>query len=108
MKITLAEFNAFQKQLPDGIYFDRDEYLIKDDFWDGKYDPTETIDIEKGDIIILWEGDGEIPEGIYEDFIKSFNAWKNPSKSELVNVKIPKGKKSELEQMIKEKWGEIK
>jgi hypothetical protein len=107
MKIPLAEFDAFQKQLPDGIYFGRDTDFIKDDFWDGKYDPTEIIDIKKDDITILWEGGGDIPEGIYEDFIKSFNAWKTLNKYELINVKIPKGKRIELLKMIKEKWGEI-
>jgi hypothetical protein len=108
MKMTLAEFDAFQKTIPDGWYFEGDDEFIDDDFWDGKYDPEKIININKGDIYILLDSIELPKDGIDEkDFLTEFKKWKSSIDYEFVVIKIPKGKKDELIFMVKEKFGDV-
>lgn len=106
-KITLGEFDAFQKSLSDDWYFIDDG--LSDEFWDGKFDPAEIVLVGEGDITIAYQGNEELSEDEkYKDFLTEFKKWKNGINFDIVTVKIPKGKKEELLALIKERFGDVK
>lgn len=103
MKITLAEFDEFQKSLTDDWYFIDDN--LSDEFWDGKFDPLEVINVNKGDITIAWQGKGQFPKEEYLDFLSEFKKWKNDINFDIFTVKIPKNMRDEFMKFIKSNGG---
>lgn len=103
MKITLAEFDEFQKSLTDDWYFIDDN--LSDEFWDGKFDPLEVINVNKGDITIAWQGKGQSPKEEYLDFLSEFKKWKNDINFDIFTVKIPKNMRGEFMKFIKSNGG---
>lgn len=101
MKITLAEFDEFQKSLTDDWYFIDDK--LSDGFWDGNFDPTEIVDVTKGDITIAWQGKDPAPKEEYLDFLTEFKKWKAGIDFDIVTIKVPKNMKDEFMKIIKEK-----
>ena len=108
MKITLVEFKAFCDQLSNDWYFEGDECVISEEFWDGKFNPSDVINVNKEEITLCYQGndDKSIDES-YIDFLPEFKKWKTGIAYEYIGVKIPKGKKEELMKMITEKFGEM-
>jgi hypothetical protein len=109
MKITLAEFDEFCKQLSNDWYFEGDECFIDEDFWDGKFDPNKVINVNKEEITLCYQGakDKCVDES-YIDFLPEFKKWKTGIDFEIVSVKIPKGKKVELMKLVKETFWSTK
>jgi len=102
MKISLAEFDAFQKQVPDDWYFEGDEAFVDEEFWKGNFDPSKTIDVRADDITMCYQGcdDSVRPEDRFKDFILEFRGWKRGSKFEIITLEIPKGMKGEIEKLV--------
>lgn len=106
MRITLAEFKAFCDQLSDDWYFEGDECFIDDDFWEGKFNPSEIINVRTDEITLCYQGREDKPESEkYVDFLPLFRKWKTGIAYEIVTVEIPKGKKADLIAIVKEKFG---
>lgn len=109
MKITLAEFKAFADQLSDEWYFDGDECFISEEFWDGKFNPSDVINVNKEEITLCYQGNE--PRSVdesYIDFLPKFKEWKTGCAYEYIGVKIPKGNKDALMSLIKDAFGEMK
>jgi hypothetical protein len=109
MKLSLGEFDAFQKSLSNDWYFEDDR--LPDEFWEGCFNPAEIITINKGDVTICYQGKyaGDLYEDeIYKDCLTEFKKWKAGIDFEIVAVKIPKGKKGELLKLVVETFGDLK
>jgi hypothetical protein len=104
MKITLAEFDAFQKAMPDNDwYFDGDEQFVNDDFWEGVYDPQKIIDVNEGDITLCYQGDKDLSfDEQYKDFLKEFEKWKIGKDTEILVLEVPKGMSPEIKKLVSE------
>jgi hypothetical protein len=101
--ITLAEFNAFAKQLSDDWYFEGDECFIDEAFWDGKFDPSEVITVGPDEITLCWQGDtSESQDESYIDFLPEYLKWKRGYGYEFVVLQVPEGMKAEIESLVKE------
>jgi hypothetical protein len=108
MKITLAEFDAFSKQLSDDWYFEGDESFIDEMFWEGKFDPADVINVGSEEITLCYQGkEHKSEDEKYIDFLPVFKKWKSGLDFDIVAVKIPKGKKDELLKIIEEKFGKV-
>lgn len=106
MKITLAEFDAFSKSLSDDWYFEGDDCFIDDEFWDGKFNPKEVIDVKRDEITLCYQGRESLSEGDkYKDFLAEFKKWKTGIDFDIVVIMIPKDKKAELVAMVKATFG---
>ncbi|MDD3019831.1 MAG: hypothetical protein PHX61_02475 [Alphaproteobacteria bacterium] len=106
MKLTLAEFDAFQKSLSKEWYFEDDG--LPDEFWEGHFNPAEVVTINKGDVTISYQGENEqdlFEDEKHKDFFTEFRKWKTGIDFEIVAVRIPKGKKEELLKLVKEVFG---
>jgi hypothetical protein len=102
MKITLAEFWAFAQQTSDDWYFEGDECFVDPEFWDGKFNPAEVIDVKQDDITLGYQGRKELSEGEkYKDFLPEFRKWKGTIDFEYISFKIPKGMKEEISILVK-------
>jgi len=108
MKITLVEFDEFQKSLSDDWYFVDDELYVNEEFWDGNYDPSSIIDVKKDDITIAWQGPDPSPKNDTLDFLTEYKKWKNNCYVDILVVEIPKDKKDDLVKIIKELGGSCK
>lgn len=103
VEITLAEFKVFADQLSDDWYFEGDECLIDEMFWEGKFDPSEVITVGPEEITLCYQGrEHKSQDESYIDFLPEFLKWKRGYGFEFVVMKVPQGMKSEVESLIKE------
>jgi hypothetical protein len=100
--LTLAEFDAFQKQTGDDWYFEGDEGYVSDAFWEGVFDPAEVITVQPEHIYLIYQGEEPDKNAECLDFVVEFEKWRTGLDYEIVAVEIPKGKKEELLALVKE------
>lgn len=103
VKISLVEFKAFCDQLSKDWYFESDECFIAEEFWDGKFDPSEIITVGPDEITLCWQGkEPKSPAESYIDFLPEFLKWKRGYGFEFVVMQVPEGMKAEIESLVKE------
>jgi hypothetical protein len=101
VEITLAEFKAFSDQLSDDWYFDNDG--LSDEFWEGKFDPSEVITVGPDEIALCWQGsEPKSQDEHYIDFLPEYLKWKRGYGYAFVVLQVPEGMKSEIETLVKD------
>jgi len=107
MKLTAVEVKEFSDHLSDDWYFDGD-IEIPDGFIEGTASPEDILEIEKGDVTIVYQGNDTQKDYDPMDFVSEFVKWKKNKTHATLVVTTLKSNEKALRDLIKKNGGMIK